>query len=138
TSSLAPTWSITPAYPGSAPSPWLTGKVRPGPVLPRFPALGAAAAINDVVELALPKSWETGPGTSRNNSLVRIAAVAPGHAAATRAPRSAAGVANAASGSISDVGGSAMPCGLVLLAARAKVAAAVWLPDVRVAAPTYW
>src|SRR5262249_31932325 len=31
-----------------------------------------------------------------------------------------------------------MPCGLVSPGARAKVAAAFWLPEVRVAAPTYW
>src|SRR5262249_58514204 len=33
---------------------------------------------------------------------------------------------------------AAMACGLVLLAAKAKLPAALWLPDVRVAAPTYW
>src|SRR5262249_17943987 len=40
--------------------------------------------------------------------------------------------------SVSTAGGSAMPCGLVLLAAKAKLAAAFWLPDVRLAAPMYW
>src|SRR5262249_13351289 len=35
-------------------------------------------------------------------------------------------------------GGSAMSCGLVLLAAKAKLAAAFWLPEVRLAAAVYW
>ena len=35
-------------------------------------------------------------------------------------------------------GGSAMPCGLVLPAARAKVNMADWIPEVRLAAAVYW
>src|SRR5262249_16440589 len=46
------------------------------------------------------------------------------------------GAAAGKSGSL--VGGSAMPCGLVLPVARAKVAPAFWLPEVRLAAPIYW
>ncbi len=37
-----------------------------------------------------------------------------------------------------DVGGSAMPCGLVLAEASANVAPAFWLPEVRLASPFYW
>src|SRR5438270_219779 len=35
-------------------------------------------------------------------------------------------------------GGSAMPCGLVSPAARANVALALWLPEVRPVAAAYW
>jgi hypothetical protein len=31
-----------------------------------------------------------------------------------------------------------MPCGLVSPAASANVAPAIWLPEVRLAAPIYW
>src|SRR3954453_5583524 len=40
--------------------------------------------------------------------------------------------------SMSGVGGSAMPCGLVLPAARANVTLAAWLPDVRERALSTW
>src|SRR5262249_13558691 len=46
--------------------------------------------------------------------------------------------AGAAMGSISPAGGSAMSCGLVLLTFSAKLDAAFWLPDVRLAAAVYW
>ena len=43
-----------------------------------------------------------------------------------------------ASSSVPGSGGSAMPCGFMLPAARVKVAPAFWLPEVRVAAAVYW
>jgi hypothetical protein len=49
-------------------------------------------------------------------------------------PRSA--TASGATGT-PPAGGSAMPCGLVLPAAKANFAAAFWLPEVRVAAAVY-
>src|SRR5262249_34357118 len=51
----------------------------------------------------------------------------------------AMGVTIAGAATTSDPGtdGSAMSCGLVLLAAKAKLDAAFWLPDVRLAAAVY-
>src|SRR5262245_45366584 len=40
--------------------------------------------------------------------------------------------------SMSGGGGSAIPCGLLLLVARAKIVLADWLPEVRERALSYW
>ena len=47
------------------------------------------------------------------------------------------GAINGGVGAVPDGGGSAIPCGLVLPGASAKIAAAFWLPDVRLAEAMY-
>ena len=76
----------------------------------------------------LPGSPRAGEALLRLPSSRGSDPVLPAHAvktAARDAPRAGAG-------------GLAMPCGLVLPAARANVAPAFWLPEVRLAAPMYW
>src|SRR4051812_1868561 len=96
-----------------------------------------------------PLRFQSGPASqSANRSDFRFGG--PVHHHADGAPRWRPAAAGGAAGgapapaavvtgrSISGGGGSAMSWGLVLPAARAKVAAAARLPDVRAAAAVYW
>ena len=82
----------------------------------------------------------TGEGESRANTASRLDSDAIAVTEDGPTDDTMVGVATVVVGiwSMSAGGGSAMPCGLVSPDDRAKVAAALWLPEVRLAAPVYW